>query len=118
MTEWIIHLKNGRTLTDKDAYPSDVDSKEISSVERIINGKTYTICNHPFFSNFFVKTTAARMLSLVGKGVRPPQIMERILGCYVVTEAGPVRLELVINPHNGNCKLTAIKVDKMTKDGF
>ena len=118
MTEWIIHLKNGKSLTDKDAYPSDIDSNTISSVERIVDGRTYTICNHPSFSNFFVKTTAARLISLVGKGVRPPEILERILGCHILTEKGPIRLELVINPQTNSCKLTAVKVAKITKDGF
>jgi len=118
MVEWIIHLKNGKTLTDKDAYPSDIDSSEISSVERIVNGRVYTICGHPSLKNFFVKTTAARLISLVGGGVRPPQIMERILGCFIETKEGPVRLELVIDPNKGNCKLVATKVKQITKDGF
>lgn len=118
MTKWLIHLKDGRTLTDKDAYPHDVPAGQITSVERIINGKAYTICGSPVLKNFFVKTTAARMLSLVGKGVRPPEIMERIVGCFIEGKDGPIRLELMIQPSTGNCKLVAVPVKKITKNGF
>ena len=118
MAKWLIHLTDGRTLTDKDAYPHDVPSDQITSVERIVDNRVYTICGSPVLKNFFVKTTAAQSLSLVGKGVRPPEILERIIGCYIEGKNGPVRLELVISPSTGNCKLIAIPVRKITKDGF
>jgi len=118
MVEWLIHLKNGKTLTDKDAYPHEIPSEQITSVERIVKGRTYTICSSPVLRNFFVKTTAARTMSLVGKGVREQQVLERIIGCYVVSKDKPVRIELCIDPHGGNCKLIATPVKVITKDGF
>jgi len=118
MTKWIIHLKDGRTLTDKDAFPHEVPSDEITSVERIVNGRVYTICRSPLLTNFFVKTTAARTLSLTSGQPSTPMILERIIGCYIEGKDGPIRLELKINPENGNCKLVAIPVKKITKDGM
>ena len=117
MVEWIIHLKNGSTLTDKDVYPSDVPSDQITSVERIISGRAYTICGSPALHNFFVKTTASKVLPLYASDDdTPTEILERIIGCFVVS--GPTRIELCIDPNTGNCKLVATPVKVVTKDGF
>ena len=119
MAEWIIHLKDGRTFTDKDGYPWDFPQDQITSVERIVNGKAYTICNSPFLKNFFVKTLAGQTISLMGGGPpSAPVIMERILGCFIETKQGFIRLELAINPSTGSCKLIAIPTKEISKDGF
>jgi len=111
LAKWIIHLKDGRTFTDRDGYPWNFPQDQISSVERVINGRTYTICGSPLFKNFFVKTTAGQTISLVGGGVpSKPTVMERILGCYIEGKDGPIRLELSVDPATGNCKLNAFKV--------
>ena len=118
MVRWIIHLKNGKTLTDKDAFPHEIPSEQITSVERIVNGRVYTICGSSVLKNFFVKTTAAQTLSLTSGQPTEPTVLERIIGCYIEGKDGPVRLELKINPANGNCKLVAVPVEKITKDGM
>jgi len=118
MVQWIIHLKDGRTLTDKEALPNDIPSEEISSVERIVNGRAYTIYGSPVLKNFFVKTTAAQTLAVTSGKVEPPTILERIIGCFIEGKNGPIRLELSIDPIHGHCKLNAIPVKKVTKDGF
>jgi len=45
-------------------------------------------------------------------------IHEKIIGCFLKGESGPIRLELSIDPRTGNCKLMATPVKKITKDGF
>jgi len=118
MVKWIIHLKDGRTLTDKDAFPHEVPSDQITSVERIVNSRAYTICNSPVFKNYFVKSTAAQTFALLSGHQEPPTVLERIIGCYVEGKEGPIRLELKIDPRTGNVKLVAIPVDRITKDGM
>lgn len=118
MVRWIIHLKSGKSFTDKDGLPSDYPQDQITSVERIISDRHYVICNSPFFRNFFVKTSASQTYTLIGGGPPgKPVVTERILGCYFETKDGPVRLELAVDP-NGNCKLSTKKVKKVTLDGF
>ena len=117
-SRWIIHLKDGRTLTDRDAYPHDISNEQITSVERIVNGKVYTIKNSPVLKNFFVKSTEGKTLALFTGGTRPAVVYERILGCFVEGKDGPIRLELTVDARTGNCKLIAVPTKKITKDGF
>lgn len=106
---YIVHFKNGTTKVVNDGepgapYPEQLDTREVSSIERVIDGRVYTIKNHPDIDSFFVKTTAQVDFNPFTT-TRTEQITERILGCVI----GDHILELIITPHNGHCKLTISK---------
>lgn len=121
MTEevlWMIHLRDGRTIKNENIW--DVPEDEITSIERVVDGKLYTIRKSPALTNFFVKTTSGQELRMLpGKNiVSPPVIVERIVGAYVKPSDKPVRIELAIDPKTGNVKLSCFPVKEITKDGF
>ncbi len=121
---WIIHVKDGRSFTQKDGTPdeviknNDLAEDDITSVERIVDGKVYTITKSRELHTFFVMSTGSLEMSMTRGSYTPQQIDERILGCYVDGKDGPIRLQLIVDAHTGNVKLVAAKVDKATKDGF
>jgi len=122
-TRWIIHLKSGKSYTDKEKYPWDVPEDEITSVERIISGRSISIKKHPALHNFFVKTTESRDLAMMTSPgqqaeVKPPMVEARTVGAHIGESPNVYRLELFIDPRNQNVQLQVTKVEKATRDGF
>lgn len=118
LPKWIIHLRNGKTLTDKDSYPHDVNQEEITSVERVEGNKVASIMRSEVLTNFFVKTSASQDLAILGEGTYPVHVEERIVGAFIMPQDSPVRIELIIDPETGNVKLRATRVSKVRKDGL
>jgi len=117
---WLIHTKSGKTYTSKEKYPWDVPEEEITSVERIVDGKSVSIRKHPDLHHFFVKSTESRDFVMMGPnpGARPPVVEARAVGCHIGTAPNIYRLELACDPRTGNVCLTVQKVKEATKDGF
>lgn len=122
--KWLIHLKDGVTRTSVESYPHDIPQDQITSVERIVDVYPRTplvasILKSDVLTNFFVKTSASRAMSPMGGGGSSPTIIEeRIVGAFIPPNKSPIRLELSVEPRTGNVKLRAIKVPRMSKDGF
>lgn len=117
---WLIHTKNGETFTSKTHYPWDVPVEDITSVERIIGGKSVAIKAHPSLHDFFVKSDASIDFVMVGKnpGARPTEIDARIIGCHIGEPPNVHRIELQCDSKTGNVMLVVKDVEKATKDGF
>lgn len=95
-------------------------NEEITSVERIIDGKSVSIKKHPDLYNFFVKSTESRDFVMLGEnpGARPPIIEARSVGCHLGEPPNVYRIELECDPRTGNVILLIQKVSIATKDGF
>lgn len=118
LARWAIHLKDGKTLTDKDCYPHEVDQEEITSIERIEGDLIATIMKSSCLTSFFVKTSASQDINPFEGGTRPVQIEERIVGAFLPPQERPVRLELIIVPGTRNVKLRVLSVNTLRKDGL
>jgi len=121
MPEWMIHLVNGETLTDDHCYPHEVDSERITSVERIISGRTLTIKKSPFIESFFVGTEASVDFVMMGPGAgttKPTQITKKILGCYIKDSDPPIQCQFVMDPRSHNTLLEFFEVHKKTDRGI
>jgi hypothetical protein len=116
----LIHTKSGKTFTSKTHYPWDVPEENITSVERVIDGKSIAIKKHPALHHFFVKSTESRDFVMVGArpGSRPPTVEARAVGCHIGKPPNVYRLELGCDPRTGNVILSARKVTEATRDGF
>ena len=117
MPQWIIHLKDGRTLTDKDCYPHSVDQDLITSVERVEDGWVATILKSDLFTNFFVKRTASVDLVFGKEGAKPVRVEESIVGCFILPREDPIRLELVIASEKKRVKVRGDPVEEMGEEG-
>jgi len=120
---WVIHLKNGKTLTSDECCPHEVPQDEITSCERISETKSgnlvTSIMKSDVLTDFFVKTSANKPMQMFGGQAAPVIIDERILGAFIPPQDTPVRLELITEPGTGRVKLRAIKVAKeYRKDGL
>ena len=116
--KWLIHLKDGRTLTEKDCYPHEVDPEQITSVERVEGDMVITIMKSPCLTHPFVKSSASQDMNPFDGYISPAIVEERILGGWIPPSDKWTRVELVIVPNIRNVKLRAIEVDRMRKDGL
>jgi hypothetical protein len=126
-SRWIVHTKSGKTFTDKDGYPSDIEKMmatnqdEITSVERIINGRSIAIKKSSYLHDFFVKTTESKDFVMMGAqlGGRPAVVEAKAVGGHIDVKPGEIfRFELEIDPRTGSVNLDIQKVPKATPDGF
>ncbi len=126
-SRWIVHTKSGKTFTDKDGYPNDIEklvtehNDEVTSVERVINGRSIAIKKSQHLNNFFVKTSESRDFVMMGAqlGARPPVVEAKAVGAHISVTPGEIyRFELEIDPRTGNVMLDVQKVQKATPDGF
>jgi hypothetical protein len=117
----LIHTKSGKTFTDKDIYPHEVpEEEEVTSVERIVGGKSICIKKHADIHHFFVKSTESKDFVMVGPnpGARDAVIEARVVGCHLGEPPNVHRLELECDPRTGNVILHVHKVKEATKTGF
>lgn len=123
MAQWLIHLDNGITLTDQDCYPHNINTlgysdENITSVERVINGRHMTIKKSPYTSMFFVATEESVDMAFSAIKQKPPQVTKRMLGCHLVDSDPPVQVRLVMDPRNYNVSIKFHEVKKPTKKGI
>lgn len=123
MAQWLIHLDDGATLTDQDCYPHDIDrlgysDENITSVERVINGRHMTIKKSPYTNMFFVATEESVDMAFGGGAVKPPLVTKRMLGCHLIGSDPPVQVRLVMDPRNYNVSLKLHEVKKPTRRGI
>jgi hypothetical protein len=116
----MIHLRDGSTLTDADVYPHEVDSELITSVERVVSGRTITIKKSPLIDTFFVGTEASadfRVLGRSGKG-STAQTTKRILGCYVKDSEPPIQCQFSMDPRTRNTIVEFFEVRGKAREGI
>ena len=121
MPEWMIHLVDGETLTDDHCYPHEIDSDRITSVERVIRGRTLTIKKSPLIEDFFIGTEASADFMMMGVGAgssTPTQILKKILGCYIRDSDPPIQCQFAMDPRSHNTMLEFFEVHKKTKRGI
>ena len=117
----MIHLRDGTTLTDADTYPHKVDSELITSVERVISGRTMTITKSPFVEGFFVGTEASVDFKMMGRGAgssSATQTLKRILGCYVKDSDPPIQCQFSMDPRTYNTLVEFFEVHVKAAEGI
>jgi len=117
----MIHLRDGSTLTDADVYPHEVDSELITSVERVVGGRTMTIKKSPFVEDFFVGTEASVDFKMMGRGAgsaSATQTLKRILGCYVKDSDPPIQCQFSMDPRTFNTMLEFFEVHRKAAEGI
>lgn len=123
---WLIHMKDGKTLTDQDCFPHELNIMEkrgyspedITSVERLINGRHLTIKKSEWIDTFFVATEEGIDVKMGGPHQAPPIITKRMIGCYIKETDPPLQVRLTMDPRNFNTKLEFIRVKKITLKGI
>ena len=118
MPQWLIHMKDGETLTDEDCFPHEVESSDITSVERIIKGKHITIKKSQFIDTFFVGTEEGLDIKMGAKHQVPAIVTKRILGCYIKNTDPALQVRLIMDPRTHNTRLKFIRVKKKTLKGI
>jgi len=117
----MIHLRNGSTLTDADVYPHEVDSELITSVERVVGGRTMTIKKSTFVEDFFVGTEASVDFKMMGRGAgsaSATETLKRILGCYVKDSEPPIQCQFSMDPRTGNTLVEFFEVYRKAAEGI
>lgn len=126
MPRWLIHMKDGQTLTDADCFPHETTimekrgyaPKDITSVERIIGGKHLTIKKSQFIDTFFVATEEGLDMKMGSKHQAPAIVTKRIIGCYVSNTDPPLQVRLIMDPRTHNTRLKFMRVKKKTLVGI
>ena len=114
----MIHLRDGSTLTDADVYPHEVDSELITSVERLVGGRTMTIKKSPYVEDFFVGTTASVDLMMGRDAGSSTQTLKRILGCYIKDSDPPIQCQFSMDPRSYNTLVDLFEVDSKKAEGI
>jgi len=117
----MIHLRDGSTLTDADVYPHEVDSERITSVERVVSGRTMTIMKSPFVEDFFIGTEASVDFKMMGRGAgsgSPTETLKRILGCYVKDSDPPIQCQFSMDPRTCNSLVEFLEVHRKAPEGI
>jgi len=120
MPLWMIHLRDGRTLTDEHASPDEIEDELITGVDRLIEGKLLTVTKSGFAENLFVGTEEYQDVMLGGTHATQtgPTITKRILGGYIKGTNPPLQFRLTMDPRTLNTELRFIRVKKMTRKGI
>ena len=121
MPKWMIHLKDGKTLTDADCYPHKVESELITSVERVVGGRTITIMKSPLIDLFFIGTEASVDFKMMGPGAgtsTAPETLKRILGCYVKDSDPPIQCQFSMDPRTYNTLVEFFEVHRKAAEGI
>lgn len=126
MPQWLIHMKDGETLTDADCFPHEENvmtalgyqPDHVTSVERIIHGKHLTIKKSQFIDTFFVATEEGIDVKMGSKHQQAPEVTKRMIGCYIKDTDPPLQVRLIMDPRTFNAKLKFIRVKKKTLVGI
>lgn len=117
----MIHLRDGSTLTDADVYPHEVDSELITSVERVVSGRTITIKKSPFVEDFFIGTEASVDFKMMGRGAgagSTAETLKRILGCYVKDSDPSIQCQFSMDPRTCNTLVEFFEVHRKAAEGI
>ena len=124
--KWVIHLKDGKTLTDADCFPHEVEVLEkfgyspddITSVERIINGKHLSLRKSKHIESFFVATENSVDMRM-SPGPQPKHTTtKRILGCYLKDTDPAIQVRLIMDPRTYNTWVKFLDVKTVTRKGI
>lgn len=121
MSMWMIHKKDGTTLTDADCYPHEVDSELITSVERNVGGWVMTILKSPYIEGFFIGSEASIDFMFMGPGAgtaRPAETTKRILGCYIKNTDPPIQCQFVMDPRTHDTLVDFFEVNVKAPEGI
>jgi hypothetical protein len=122
----MIHLKDGKTLTNADCFPHETEvmaklgysPDDITSVERVVDGRILTIKKSALVEDFFVATDVGADMRMIPGPQPPPEITKRTLGCYLKDSDPPVQCNLVMNAKSYDVWLECYVVEKKTKKGI
>lgn len=128
MARWLIHLKDGKTLTDEHCDLHDEEEllrqgyspDDVTSVERIVNGRHLTIKKSEFIEWFWVGSEESVDLNIAGasSSASPPIVTKRIIGCYIKGVEPPLQARLTMDPRTYNVDLEFIRVKEKTRPGI
>lgn len=122
----MIHLKDGKTLTDADCYPHETEvmanlgysQDDITSVERVVGGRILTIKKSPLIEDFFVATDVGADMRMTPGPQPPPEITKRTLGCYLKNSEPAIQCNLMMNAKSYDAWLECFAVAKKTRKGI
>lgn len=115
----LVHLVDGRTLTDQDCYIHEVDPNLITSVERVVQGRHLTILKSPLVESFFIGTEAEGSLPCNMPGMSVVNaIALRWVGCFLKDTDPPIQCELTYEPNTTMGWVEFFYVKDKRKDGF
>lgn len=118
-TRWMVHLKDGRTLTDKEVEVHEVEPELITSVERNVGGRTITIRKSPLIDSFYVMTEEGIDADAgTGAVVGPKYVYWQAIGC-VIKDSDPItQCNLRMDPNNHNAFTEFFYVKQKRIDGL
>lgn len=122
----MIHLRDGKTLTDADCFPHEVEvmaklgygPDDITSVERVVDGRILTIKKSDLVGDFFVATEVGADMRMTPGPQPPPEITKRTLGCHLKNSDPPIQCKLIMNAKSYDVWLECYEVEKMTRKGI
>jgi hypothetical protein len=127
MIQWIVHLRDGKSLTDEILYPHEVEkleqqgykAEDITSVDRIVKGKTLTL-KATGLENFFVGTDEGIDIALAGANMqqKPAEVTKRFLGGYIKNQEPYIQVRLGMDPRSQAIFVEVLKVKEKTKVGI
>jgi len=123
---WLVHMNDGKTLTDADCFPHEIEVLErmgyspddVTSVERVIKGRHLTIKKSPFIDGFFVATDIGADMRMSSGPQPPPEVLKRTVGCHLVNSDPPVQCRFTMDPRNFNVTLQFFEIKKKTLIGI
>jgi len=127
MVQWVIHLKDGESLTDDVLYPHEMEilkargyePGDITAVDRIVGGTTLTL-RAQGLDTFFVGTDTSLDLAVAGAIMksRSPEITKRFLGAYIKDVDPPLQVRLGMDPRSKNIFVETVKVKNKAPTGI
>ena len=125
MAKWMIHMSDGKTLTDADCFPHEdkimgnlgYSPDNITSVERVVGGRTLTILKSTYVDTFFVASEASRDWSFGGAAL-PTEMQKQWIGCYLKDSDPPIQCNLIMNAKSFDVTLDCYEVKAKTKKGI
>lgn len=119
----MIHLSDGRTLTEKDCLPHevedfDVKQEDITSVERVVEGRTMTIKKSDFIDTFFIASEEFIDVKMAPGPQRPPEVTKRMIGCYVKNTTPPLQCRMTMDPRTFDANLEFFRVTAKARAGI
>jgi len=118
-------MSNGKTLTDADCFPHEDEimgklgysPDNITSVERVVGGRTLTILKSKYVDSFFVASEASRDWSFGGAAL-PTEMEKQWIGCYLKNSDPPIQCNLIMNAKSFDVTLECYEVKAKTKKGI
>lgn len=118
-------MSDGGTLTDADCFPHEDEvmgklgysPDNITSVERVVGGRTLTILKSKYVDSFFVASEASRDWTIGGAAL-PTEMEKQWIGCYLKDSDPPIQCNLIMNAKSFDVILDCYEVKEKTKKGI